>query len=254
MLTTGDLHEFLLGLVHARHGTRPAFEGRSVPLKMSFLRTRAGWTHWMILVALCVYIYIHIYGGFHKWGVPTNGLLIMENPTKMDDLGPYPYSRKPPYIIYIYIYLYIIYIYICIIVVWCCIGVQMGVYTCMYIYIYHWRNGMWSFLPSSEKFRDTLHGSGSSAYCPERLPSGKDTKKHGKSPCLMGKSPCLMGKSPFLMGKSPCLMGKSPFLMGKSPCLMGKSPCLMGKSPCLMGKSTINGQLSIANCAFVQRG
>ena len=28
MLTTGDLHEFLLGLVHARHGTRPAFEGR----------------------------------------------------------------------------------------------------------------------------------------------------------------------------------------------------------------------------------
>ena len=33
------------------------------------------------------FIYIYIYGGFHKWGVPTNGLFIMENPTKMDDLG-----------------------------------------------------------------------------------------------------------------------------------------------------------------------
>ena len=27
------------------------------------------------------------YGGFHKWEVPQNGWLIMENPTKMDGLG-----------------------------------------------------------------------------------------------------------------------------------------------------------------------
>ena len=35
-------------------------------------------------------------GGFHKWGIPQNGWVILENPAKMDDLG-YPHSRKPPY-------------------------------------------------------------------------------------------------------------------------------------------------------------
>ena len=27
------------------------------------------------------------YGGFHKWGVPRNGLFVRENPIEMDDLG-----------------------------------------------------------------------------------------------------------------------------------------------------------------------
>ena len=33
------------------------------------------------------------YGVFHKWGVPKNCWFVMENPTKMDDLGVPPFQE-----------------------------------------------------------------------------------------------------------------------------------------------------------------
>ena len=42
-----------------------------------------------------VYIYIHMYGPFHKWGYPKIDGFIMEHPFKMDDDWGYPHFRKP---------------------------------------------------------------------------------------------------------------------------------------------------------------
>ena len=33
---------------------------------------------------------VGLYGGFLEWGLPQNGLFIMEDPIKMDDLGVTP--------------------------------------------------------------------------------------------------------------------------------------------------------------------
>ena len=44
-----------------------------------------------VLIEMEVYCWethVYITGGFHKWEVPPNGwFIIMDNPTKMDDLG-----------------------------------------------------------------------------------------------------------------------------------------------------------------------
>ena len=47
----------------------------------------------------CIYTYIYIYGGFHKWGYPKIDGLQWNTLLKWMIWG-YPYFRKPPYICY----------------------------------------------------------------------------------------------------------------------------------------------------------
>ena len=50
-----------------------------------------------------IYMYMHVYGGFLKWGYPNTRGFNTKMVYFLDDLGyPVPHLRKPPYIEYVY--------------------------------------------------------------------------------------------------------------------------------------------------------
>ena len=73
------------------------------------------------LTGWLMFTYIYIYGGFLKWGYPSNSWFLREYPIKKDDLGVPLFQETSTYV-YIYILILCIYIYIYTLIVFWLLG------------------------------------------------------------------------------------------------------------------------------------